>query len=205
MTWCAHAVLMSLALAALCAQATAQVASPLDALITPVGGASACFRRDYDDGHLRQHAGQKTKSVVIRLAYEKADDGLALSLGGAILRRGDAQPLFSSGGCAWTVGGNRDINDRPLIDVFKKKAGANCAMSARPDVFDTLSAEEGGELILDPVKSDMMLYTDTSLAMVTASARDKPMDVEFGTEDRVFRLRPTGIKDCDFVRRALTR
>jgi hypothetical protein len=199
------AVLITLVLATAYAQAATQEPSPLDTLIKPVEDASACFRRDYDERHLRQHAKQKTKSVVIWLNYQKADNGLILLLGLAMIRRGDAQPLFSSGSCAWVAGGNRDIKDRPVIDVFKRKTGGNCAMSARPDVFDTLSAEEGGELIIDTAKPDVILYTDTALAMVTAAARDKPIGVEFGSEDRVFRLHPTAIKDCDFVQRALTR
>ena len=31
-----------------------------------------------------------------------------------------------------------------MIKEFKKEAGAGCMTSARPDVFDELSAEEGG-------------------------------------------------------------
>jgi hypothetical protein len=47
------------------------------------------------------------------------------------------------GGCAWDEHANRDTSDRRMIKEFNKEIGVGCTMSAWPDVFDTLSAEEG--------------------------------------------------------------
>jgi hypothetical protein len=61
---------------------------------------------------------------------------------------------------------------------------------ARPDVFDVLSAQEGGYLLLDRGKNrdTLMVYLDDSMIMVKRANRSEQLDVEFGTEDRAFLL-----------------
>jgi hypothetical protein len=182
--------------------------NPLDDLIAPVTGKSACFRRDYDNVHLRRHAKQKTTSMVVWLKYEDTTSGqLGLFLGIAIRQRGDSQPFFGSGGCSWGEGFNRDIQGRRLIKTYKKDTGVSCDMSAIPDVFDTLSAEEGGNLILDAgkIRDSLLVYLDESLNMVKRSDRAKPLYVKFGADDQIFQLLRADAKDCDFVERALSR
>jgi hypothetical protein len=78
--------------------------------------------------------------------------------------------------------------------------------SARPDVFDAVSAQEGGDLILDRGKDrdTLMVYLDDSLTMVKRANRGKLIGMTFGADDRVFLLRRTGMKDCAAVEEAVT-
>jgi hypothetical protein len=197
-------------LATACVVSAARAASPLDDLVAPKPGNSACFTRVYDTDHLRKNSKQTTTSMAVWLAYDKAYGNPPVlappGLGIAISRRGDTQPLFAQGGCSWDEGVNRDVQDRPLIKNFKKTVGISCMMLARPDVFDVSSAEEGGYLILDPGKDKhtLMVYLDTGLTMVKRADRAKHIDVNFRADDRVFMLHRTDAKDCAAVEDAVT-
>ena len=81
-----------------------------------------------------------------------------------------------------------------------------CLQSARPDVFETLSAEEGGDLILDRGKDrdTLMVYLDDGLTMVKRANRGNQLNIRFGADDRVFLLRRTDMKDCAAVEEAVT-
>lgn len=185
-------------------------ASPFDDLIAAKPGNSACFTRTYDADHLRKHPKQTTTSIAVWLAYDKAfgnppvlaPPGLGISIG----RRGESDRLFAQGGCNWDEGVNRTVDNRQMIKNFKKTIGISCMMLARPDVFDVSSAEEGGYLILDPGKDrdTLMVYLDTGLAMVKRADRAKQIDVNFGTDDRVFLLHRSAAKDCAAVEDAMT-
>jgi hypothetical protein len=192
------------------AATAAQAATPLDDLIAPNPGNTACFSRVYDAQHLRKNPKQTTTSMAVWLAYDKATSAPAVllppGLGIAITRRGDSEPLFANGGCSWDEGVNRDVQDRPLIKNFKKTVGIACMMLARPDVFDVSSAEEGGYLILDrgKDKDTLMVYLDTGLTMVKRADRAKQLDVNFSAEDRVFMLHRSDAKACNAVEDAVT-
>jgi hypothetical protein len=190
--------------------ASAAYATPLDDLIKPEAGNSACFSRVYDADHLRQHPKQRTKAVAVRLKYDKPDQpdvGIALEVGLGITQKDDPLPFFAQGGCSWNEHANRDISDRRILKNFTKEAGADCTMSARPDVFDVVSAEEGGYLIIDRGKdaNTLMLYLDEVLTMVKQADRAKQLEVDFGPDDRVFLLHRADAKACADVTRALTR
>ena len=79
-------------------------------------------------------------------------------------------------------------------------------MFGRPDVFDTVSAEEGGELIIDrgKDKDTLMVYLDSMLTMVRRADRGKSTGVEFGADDQVFQLSRTDAKNCAAVEDAVT-
>jgi hypothetical protein len=198
------AALVALALTA----APGRAATPLDDLVQPVDDKTACFTRVYDAAHLKAHPKQKTTSMTVWLRYDKAPDATdgTVNLGMALGRRGDSRPFFAQGSCIWTVGGNRDISDRPVVKVFKKNAGGSCSMFGRPDVFDVLSAEEGGELIIDrgKDKDTLMVYLDSVLAMVRRTDRANSTGVVFGADDRVFQLSRTDAKNCATVEEAVT-
>lgn len=205
--WNAGLAAVALLLSAL-ASPRAQAGNPLDDLVAPVLGRSACFSRVYDDAHLKKNPRQKTTSMVVWLKYVEgggtADPVLGLGL--AVRQRGDAQPLFGQGACNWEVGGNRDLQGRRVVKSFTKNAGGYCAMFARPDVFETLSAEEGGEVMTDRGKDrdTLMVYLDDGLLMVRRGDRNKQLDIAFGADDRIFLLRRTDAKDCDPVQDAVT-
>jgi hypothetical protein len=185
----------------------AKAANPLDDLIEPVDGKSACFVRAYDANHLRRHPRQKTVSMTVWLSYESAGSnvpGLNVALG--LAQRGSPAMLFSSGGCEFDAKANRDTSGNRLIKAYPKESGHVCLQSARPDVFFAVSAEEGGVLIMDRGKDrdTLMLYLGDSLTMVNRSDRGDLLDTKFGADDRVFMLRRAAIKDCAAVEEAVT-
>jgi hypothetical protein len=202
-------VVCSVAAACLAAAATSQAkaANPLDDLIPPVDGKSACFVRAYDAVHLRRHPQQKTVSMTVWLSYETAA-GInvpVLNVAVGLSQRG-SPTLFSSGSCEFNAKANRDTSGNRLIKVYPKESGHVCMQSARPDVFWAVSAEEGGVLIMDRGKDrdTLMLYLDDSLTMVNRSDRSDLLDIKFGADDRVFMLRRTAIRDCAAVEEAVT-
>jgi hypothetical protein len=204
-----RAVVCSAAIACLAAVTTSQAraAGPLDDLIAPVDGKSACFVRAYDAAHLRRHRQQKTVSMTVWLSYESAGSnvpGLNVALG--LAQRGSPAMLFSSGTCEFDAKANRDTSGNRLIKAYPKESGYVCLQSARPDVFFAVSAQEGGVLILDRGKDrdTLMLYLDESLTMVNRPDRSDLLDIKFGADDRVFMLRRAPIKDCAAVEEAVT-
>jgi hypothetical protein len=201
-------VLAAAGLAAL-ACLPALAATPLDELIKPEASRSACFTRVYDAAHLRAHPRQKVTAMTAWMKYEPQAGGvpgIALGLSLAITQRGDPAARFSQGSCDYQKSGNRDTSNNVLIKSYPKQAGFVCQQSARPDVFEAVSAEEGGALILDRGKDrdTLMVYLDDSLTMVKRANRSNQLNTRFGTDDRVFLLRRTDMKDCTIVEEAVT-
>jgi hypothetical protein len=208
MTVRAVAALAVFAVLAIFPAAFAQPANPLDDLIAPAADSSACFARVYDDAHLRRNPRQKTTSMAVWLQYERALDvtaGMVLGLGVAVSHRGDPQPYFAQGLCELSDTVNRDTSNQRMIKEYRKEAGVGCMMSARPDVFEATSAEEGGYLILDRGRGrdTLMVYLDEYLTMVKRANRSNQLQVRFGPDDRVFLLRRTATKDCAAVDNAV--
>ena len=162
-----HRSVLSLTVIALLALIPRQAsATPLDELIKPEQDSSACFARVYDAAHLRAHPRQKVTAMTVLLKYEHVGGGTAaavLSVSLGVVQRGDPDALYSDGGCDWEA--NRDTSDRRLIKSYPKEDGMVCMQSAQPDVFESTSAEEGGNLILDRGKDrdTLMVYLDESL------------------------------------------
>ena len=184
-------------------------ATALDDLIQPVANSSACFSRVYDNAHLKKNPRQKTTSMTVWLKYQPplaSGGGLVLGSALAMTFRGGADALFSQGDCAWDERANRDTSNNRLIKTFPRQAGAVCLQSARPDVFEAVSAEEGGHLILDRGRDrdTLMVYLDDRLTMVKRTNRAGQLEIRFGSDDRVFLLRRTGMKDCASVENAVT-
>jgi hypothetical protein len=183
--------------------------TPLDDLIKPELNSAACFTRVYDAAHLQAHPKQKTTAITVWLKYENfggAPPVMALAISLAVKLRGDPAAMYSQGGCDYQTTGNRDTSDNVLIKTYPKEAGFVCMQSARPDVFDAVSAQEGGDLILDRGKGrdTLMVYLDDSLIMVKRANRGKLISVKFGADDRVFLLRRTDMKNCAAVEEAMT-
>ena len=183
--------------------------TPLDDLIKPELNSAACFTRVYDAAHLRAHPKQKTTAMTLWMKYENFGGTpplMALAIALAIKQRGDPAALYSQGSCDYQKSGNRDTSDNVLIKTYPKEAGFVCMQSARPDVFDAVSAQEGGDLIIDRGKDrdTLMVYLDDSLIMVKRANRGKLIDVKFGADDRVFLLRRARMTDCAAVEEAVT-
>jgi hypothetical protein len=184
--------------------------TPLDDLIKPELNSAACFTRVYDAAHLQAHPKQKTTAMTVWMKYENMGGDppvMALAVSLAIKQRGDPAAMYSQGGCDYQKTGNRDTSDNVLIKTYPKEAGFICMQSARPDVFDSVSAQEGGDLIIDRGKAPdtLMVYLDDSLTMVKRANRGKLIGMKFGPDDRVFMLRRTNMKDCATVEEAVTK
>jgi hypothetical protein len=193
-----HAILATIAFG-MAVASTAALADPMSDLTKD--GNDACFRRVYDAAHLKKNPRQQTTSMTVWItgdvAARSGNTGLALT------RRGDPEPLFLSGDCSW---GNFE-GPPHWMPSFTKKAGAGCVTSAVPDVFpESSSAEEGGPVILDPSADGktMIVHLDDSPSLVKRAARWKVLPIKLGRDDRVFLLRRTALKDCEFVREAVT-
>jgi hypothetical protein len=191
---------------ALIAGPPAFAATPLDDLIKPELNSAACFTRVYDAAHLKAHPKQTTAAMTVWMKYEEFGGVMALAMSLALTRRGDPNAMFSQGGCDYQKSANRDTSGHVLIKGYPKEAGFVCLQSARPDVFEATSAEEGGNLILDRGKDrdTLLVYLDDSLTMVKRADRGKLLSTKFGADDRVFLLRRTDIKDCASVEEAVT-
>lgn len=184
-------------------------ATPLDDLIEPEKDRTACFTRVYDAAHLRKHPKQKITAMRVWLKYEQMSggvEGLALDMGIGILQRGDPTPLFAQGDCIWDERANVNTSDRRMIKELNKDAAVVCMISAQPDVFEATSAEEGGAVLMDRGKDNdtLLVYLDDSMTMVKRADRRKHRFIKFGTDDRVFMLRRTDLKDCAAVEDAVT-
>ena len=186
----------------------AHAGAPLDEVIPAEKGNRVCFQRIYDAAHLGQHPRQTTAAITVWMRYEPmhGSPGLLLDFGIGIKRRGEAQPFFAQGDCIWDEQGNKVVGGRRLIDALNQDAAAVCMMYGRPDVFDALSAQEGGYLMFVPGKEreTLMLYLDAGLIMVKRADRDQGIDMKFGAEDRVFRLNRVDLKACVAVEEAVT-
>ena len=197
------------ALVSLLVHSPAFAETPLDDLIKPELNSAACFTRAYDAAHLQAHPKQKTTAITLWMKYENfggTPPVMALAIALAIKQRGDPAAMYSQGGCDFQKTGNRDTSNNVLIKTYPKEAGFVCMQSARPDVFDAVSAQEGGDLILDRGKDrdTLMVYLDDSLIMVKRANRGKLIGAKFGADDRVFLLRRTDMKNCAAVEEAVT-
>ena len=184
--------------------------TPLDDLIKPELNSAACFTRLYDAAHLQAHPKQKTTAMTVWMKYENIGGDppiMALAIALAVKQRGDPAAMYSQGGCDYQKTGNRDTSDNVLIKTYPKEAGFICMQSARPDVFNAVSAQEGGDVILDRGKAPdtLMVYLDDSLIMVKRANRGKLIGMKFGPDDRVFMLRRIDIKACAAVEEAVTK
>ena len=132
--------------------------------------------------------------------------GMALTMSLAIMQRGDPAAMFSKAAAnqkTRATATRRTTADQDLSEGSRHV----CLQSARPDVFESVSAEEGGDLILDRGKDrdTLMVYLDDSLTMVKRANRGKQLRIKFGADDRVFLLRRTDMKDCAAVEEAVTK
>src|SRR5262245_42637951 len=85
-------------------------------------GSSACFHRDYDAAHLKQHPRQATQSIAVSLKYE-IPESLHPSARVMMRRKGAKEPFYVAAGCGWG-----DI--RPRTRRRRNACSAPCATRA---------------------------------------------------------------------------
>lgn len=187
-----------LPIVALAAPASAE--NPFDALIE--GGKEACFRRVYDEAHLKNNPRQQVTTMTVWMVgkldvMQSGNTGLALTL------RGRPEALFLQADCQWDT----LENTSDWMPTFKKEKGAGCVTLAVPDVFiGVSSAEEGAPVILDPSADGktLMVHLGSSPSLVTRAKRWEVVDVTLGPDDRVFKLHRAELPHCAFIKDALT-
>lgn len=198
---------IALAVAVAFAPFAANAQTPIDDWIGPNEGASACFIRVYKPDHLKAHPKQKTKTITVWIKYDPAKGPLsrAFDLALGITTRNDPAAVYSQGGCNWSETANRGTGNERLLKTYPKEAGASCIQSAQPDVFEAVSAQEGGFLLIDRGKDryTMMVYLDDSLTMVKRANRSKHLDIKFGRDDRVFALQRVEPESCTELEEAV--
>jgi len=187
------------ALTLLASSSSALADDPLSSL-APNAGDSACFAREYDAAHLRRHPGQTTNGVM--LSYKNEDPPQHPNVRIMIRRNAHKSPLYIVGYCAWTIDkANRTVQDKPILNTFRKKSGADCIAATDKD------SEEGGYFLIDVSDGGrgLMLHLDERLqAWGNTDLAREPDLVEFAGEDRVFKLSRTRPEACATMEKNLT-
>lgn len=171
--------------------ATAALAAdgPLDKLTPAKAGNSVCWVRSYSDAHLAEHPGQETLAALLSWRYEPPE---ALVTVRFELQFRGARRLDFLGSCSWNEAANIDTSGKRILATFKGKAGYDCL-----GVRDPSSAEESGYFVLEPRDGGKTVLVHVDTPMSTADTASAPSArVDFGVEDRVFKLTRTDPADC---------
>jgi hypothetical protein len=168
-------------------------ADPLQQIVPPKDGASACYRRVYDAAHLKRNPRQQTTEALLSFKYQGNDGAHIESI--MLKRRAPQPPLTFAGGCDWhATSTNIDTSGNRIIKSYTKRAGYDCIVVSSPG-----SAEEGGYFLID-LPSDgksAMLYIDSPITPWRAGRKgDHAIHVDLGRDDRVFRLERTDTAAC---------
>jgi hypothetical protein len=165
-------------------------------------GASACFQRIYDAGHLKQHPRQVIRSVLLSLRREaKRPDNIVLRMNFEDKGGGDAVPV--GGWCSWRQSGvNRGEHTRRLVPGFPKESGIQCQWLPYWDV----SGEDASlfPIDLDPQGRRLTLYMREGVGLWTGTYTPEPQVLRLGIDDRVFRLERVDATACATLERAIT-
>src|SRR5262249_47224661 len=114
-------------------------------------GSSACFHRDYDAAHLKQHPRQATQSIVMSLKYE-IPESLHPSARVMMRRKGAKEPLYVAAGCGWGEHSAKDAKAaQRLLGAMRDPSGLDCTA-----IEFTNSARDAGFFTID-LSSDMRI------------------------------------------------
>jgi hypothetical protein len=171
---------------------------PLTRIVAPKDGASACYRRTYDAGHLLRHPKQQTTDILLSFKYQADGAHIERIL---LTRRGKQPPLYLGGGCEWSQTANIDTSGNRMIKSYTKNAGYSCIALTGPG-----SAEEGGVFLIDLAADgqSLVLHIDSPIyAMRGKDKRGVGEYIRLGRDDRVFRLARTDDTACHALEDAL--
>ncbi len=187
----------------LCLASLATEALAKNLLVETIPKSGACFARVYDGAHLRAHRGQTVTSLRISLRHELASaPGDTRDLRIELRQKDQTRPFYIVGGCYWGEEINRDVEGKRLIDAFRKDAGVQCM--ARGGIGG--SAEEGGDFPIDIAAdgASLTLYMDDGVSGWRGPDQKKTSTyLEFGKEDRIFRLDRVDADACANLDRAV--
>ena len=192
---CVAAIILSMA----AIDITLAADDPLTRIVTPRDGASACYRRIYDNAHLKRNPRQQSTEALLSFRYQ---GNAGIHLERIMLKRRGSQPLlYLAGGCDWSTTANRDGGGNKLMENYPKDVGYACIALTAPG-----SAEEGGFFLID-LSADgktATLYLDSPIASMNGEDK-KGFNgrIDPGPEDRVFRLQRTSSAACAAIEKAL--
>jgi hypothetical protein len=191
-----------LSIAALLASALPALAvDPLTDLVPVRAGASACFQRSYDAGHLKQHPRQAIRSVLLSLRREaKRPDNVIFRI--SFADKGRSEAALVGGWCNWRQPGvNRGEQVPRLVPGFPNEPGVLCQWLPYWEV----SGEDASLFLidLDPAGQWLMLYMRAAVTLWTGAYTPEPPVLRLGTDDRVFRLERVDASTCTALERAI--
>jgi hypothetical protein len=140
-------------------------------ILAPQPGNKACYVRQYDAAHLRQHPRQRITAMTFRLAVEAYDppsekaerpeDKVYYTFSMTVNRRGDKRRLYTAGDC---TGGDAIL----------------CAVDC-----------DGGYVTLDkmpPADTLIVRLDDNGIVMFHDCDEGEGIPIKSGADDKVFRL-----------------
>jgi len=171
--------------------------NPPSRAIPMVDGASACFSRNYDAAHLRQHPRQKTQAVLLSLRFEEDAGNHIIRI--MLREKGRAAALHIVGVCGWSEKANLGVDGKPLIAAFKATSGLDCHAYAglRTD-------EEGGDFpvdFADDGKSLTLYLFDQVAAWLGTNQKKGTIGANLGADDLNFRLERVDAAACRAIER----
>lgn len=205
------AVLAALvAAAAPCVGEAASPSDPLSELLRKRGNDYLCFRRVYDEAHLKRHRGQVTTAALLSLSASTGDAGQQVWVKLQFRQRPDRKAVEThanvGASCEWSATANRDTSGQRLIATYPREDGFSCLA-----MYNNTAAEEAGTLMLDLSRDGRTLTVHLHEEGIGlwgtvpehATADDKAgaggkvqAPLKPGPEDRVFRLMRADAAEC---------
>jgi hypothetical protein len=191
--------------------------NPLPKLLAKPGNDYLCFRRDYDEAHLKRHPGQITTSALLSLAPSTDNAGqsvwVKLQLRQRPYRKGLETHANVGASCEWSATANRDTSGNRMIGTYPRDDGFVCLA-----MYNNTAAEEAGTLLLDlaPDARTVTVHLDaagiglwgtlpehaTSDEKAAAGTKGHP-PLKPGAQDRVFRLTRADPSVCRAMEKAI--
>jgi hypothetical protein len=173
--------------------------NPLTRAVPRVEGSSACFGRNYDAAHLKQHPRQMTQAVLLSLRFE--DDAGNHIVRIMLRQKNRPSPLYIVGVCGWSEKANLGVDDKPLIKAFKATSALDCAAYAGLN-----SDQEGGDFPIDLAEDGksltLYLFAQVS-AWLGSNQNKKTIGADLGKDDLIFRLERVDAAACRSIERTL--
>lgn len=194
-------------MAALAASAT----NPLAELLARQGNGYLCFRRLYDEAHLRRHPGQLTTSAFLSLDPGKDNTGATAWLKLQLHQKGWSSPVNVGASCEWSLTANEDTSGNRLSPGNPRDDGFACMA-----LHGNQTAEEAGILMFDLAAdggSVSVYFHEEGIGLwgpmpeKTGASRIVSGDpfplLKLGREDRVFRLTRAVPEACRDMEQAI--
>lgn len=162
-------------------------ANKLRNLIDRNGSAGLCYRRVFDDRHMKRHVGQTISGMRVLLKPDAGTGASAQSfnLFAAINLKGDPDRRYGMATCWWEPGANLTEGRKRALAFLASDDATRCMSSVSPN-----SAEEAGELVLgNQDEGDVLFIFNGFYQMRSGAPGARVMrDVGFTKEDRILRL-----------------